>query len=405
MIPRLKPYLNAREALALLHPPVDAVRQFEEKFAQTFGSQDAIVYPYGRSALWAFFKALDIYDAEVIMPSYTCSVVGHAVVLSDNIPVFVDASMEDYNMCLGDIADSITSRTRAIIATHLFGYPMDMARLAGIVTDAESRYGHKIWVISDCAHSFGAEYNGHSVAIAGDASLFGLNISKTITAIFGGVLTTNNPTLAETLRQWRDTHYVLPPTAKALKRRLYLLATYVAFQNTLYGFVYWLQTATPLLSSLTDDYHLDDEIHFPPDYLDQITKVEANVGIQQLDKYDAIIAARRDNAHYYSQALADLDSQHFVLPPLVEGATYSHYVIRVQNRDTWVEYMAKRGVQLGILVEYSMPQLSGYRPYAAGKTYPNARLCSQHMINLPVHAGVTPAQREQVVEALRQGAA
>ena len=58
------------------------------------------LFPYGRSAEWAFFKALDIRNTEVIMPAYTCSVVAYAVTLSQNIPRFIDINLKDYNMNL-----------------------------------------------------------------------------------------------------------------------------------------------------------------------------------------------------------------------------------------------------------------------------------------------------------------
>ena len=130
------------------------------EFANFLRPKYAISFPYGRSALWAFFKAMDIQNAEIILPAYTCSVVAHAIVLSNNIPRFVDIRLDDYNMDLGQVKEAITSRTRAIIATHLFGYPLDVEKLKTIVKEAEAIHGHKIWIIQDCAHSFGAAFNG-----------------------------------------------------------------------------------------------------------------------------------------------------------------------------------------------------------------------------------------------------
>ncbi len=168
--------------------------EFEQAFARRFNVRYAIAYPYGRSALWALLKALDIQDAEIIQPAYTCVVVAHATLLSGNRPRFVDVSLHDYNMNLDQVEAAINERTRPILATHLFGYPLDIDRLDEIVRRAEARYGHKIWVIQDCAHSFGGEWQGKPVVKAGDAALFGLNISKMITSIFGGMLATDDDT-------------------------------------------------------------------------------------------------------------------------------------------------------------------------------------------------------------------
>ena len=89
MIPRLKPYLGWQEIFAPCNRS-RTVGDFEAAFARQFGSKHAIAFPYGRSALWAFFKALAIENAEVVQPASTCSVVAHATGLSGNIPVFVD---------------------------------------------------------------------------------------------------------------------------------------------------------------------------------------------------------------------------------------------------------------------------------------------------------------------------
>jgi dTDP-4-amino-4,6-dideoxygalactose transaminase len=400
MIPRLKPYLDQKEILAAFSPDPGAVEQFETEFARTFEAKYAIAFPYGRSALWAFFKALGIQNAEIIMPAYSCSVVAHAIVLSGNIPRFVDITLYDYNMNLDQVAEAINKRTQAIVATHLFGYPLNVERLSEIVRDAENRYGHKIWVIQDCAHSFGARWRGELVCGEGDVALFGLNISKIITSIFGGMLTTNNPDLAQRLRSWRDGNFVQPHILKAWQRRLYLMAVYPAFNEHLYGFVVWLQDKTPFLNRLTKSYHLDEKVHFPPDFQEWMLAPEAQVGIIQLEKYPKIVQYRQEIARFYDEQLRGYIS--WGLPPIVDGATYSHYVIRVPDRIPVLQVLKKTGIQLGQLIEYSIPHMSAYRPYAKGNHYPVSLLCSQHTVNLPIYpamAGMVAQNCEKIKKA------
>ena len=167
MIPRLKPFVGSEEFLSLFQTQKNAVERFEKAFAAEFSTRYALAFPYGRSALWAFFKALGIEGAEVVQPAYTCSVVGHATVLSNNIPVFVDISLNDYNMDLDLFRKAITPRTRAVLPTHLFGYPMDVDSVNQIVREAESRFGQRIYIIQDCAHSFEAEWQGNPSLIPG----------------------------------------------------------------------------------------------------------------------------------------------------------------------------------------------------------------------------------------------
>ncbi|HEY59678.1 MAG TPA: hypothetical protein G4N92_03170 [Anaerolineae bacterium] len=396
MISRLKPNLGKEELTALFKAAKNAVQLFEEEFAQTFNVPEAIAFPYGRSALWAFFKTLGIKNAEVVQPAYTCSVVAHATVLSGNIPRFVDISLYDYNMDLDKFADAITAQTQAVIPTHLFGYPINIDQVDEIVRDAEKKLGHKIWVVQDCAHSFGAEWQGRSVVKAGDAALFGLGISKLITSIFGGMLTINDPALANKIRRWRDEHFNKTGWLKATLRRMYLIAIYLAFNETLYGLVYWLQEKTPLLNRLTKAYHLDEKIHFPPDYLDQMLAVEASVGLAQLKKYPQIINKRREYAHFYNDRLQKKTG--WKLPPIVNGATYSHYVIRVPDRQRIMRAMASKGVQLGQLIEYSMPHKIAYSNYAHKEEFPNSLKCSRSLINIPISTSLSLSKREFIVK-------
>ncbi len=380
MIPRFKPRIGKEELASLFRRNTGAVTRFEEAFADKFNAANAVVFPYGRSALWAFLQAVGMRNAEVIMPAYTCSVVAHAITLSGNRPVFVDIQLSDYNMDLARLEAAMTENTRAVVATHLFGYPQDIDKIEKIVHDAESRYGHKIWLIQDCAHSFGATWNGRLVGESGDTALYALNISKMITSIFGGVLTFQDPTLAQRVRDWRDAHFKRPGLFKSLMRRLYLIAVYVAFNETIYGFTWWLQEKTPFLNKLTKAYHLDNEIHFPPDHLDHMMNVEAAVGLVQLTKYDGIVATRRSVAEWYDKNLPRKPG--WIFPPLVEGATYSHYVVRVPSREMVVNEYARKGVHLGELIQYSVPSLPEYGEKSSA--WPKAEVSSTSTVNFPL---------------------
>ncbi len=88
------------------------------------------------------------------------------------------------------------------------------------------------------------------------------------------------------------------------------------------------------------------------------------------------------------------------MPPRVEGATYSHFAIRVPDRDELMRLSAARGVQLGQLIEYSMPHLPAYRPYAGDREFPNSLLCSHSMINLPIHPSLKDEDLERIVEVI-----
>tara|TARA_A100001015_G_scaffold321665_1_gene453845 strand:- start:5589 stop:6767 length:1179 start_codon:yes stop_codon:yes gene_type:complete len=392
MIPRFKPALDWRELIALFRPHFGAVGRFEANFADNFDCKEAVAFSYGRTALWAFLQVIGLKESEIIMPAYTCSVVAHSIVLSGNHPRFVDISATDFNMDLDLLEKTITSKTRAIVVTHLFGYAADIDRIESIKRSAEEQYGHKVWIIQDCAHSFGAKWLGKDVIKSGDVALFGLNISKMMTSIFGGMLTTNDAELAEKIRDWRDRHFRKPHWRKALYRRAYLFLVYFAFSRVFYPITYWVQFKTSWLAQLTDAYHLDGKIEFPPDFLDKMLDVEAAIGLVQLKKYSEIVSLRQANALKYNEKLV-LDVEH-KKPPIIEGSTYSHYVVLVADKHKEMAKWSTIGCQLGELIQYSVPELKEYEKYK-DKEFPVSKAIASKSVNFPL----TVASVDRIIDA------
>ena len=127
MIPRLKPTLGWGELAALFTPAqTGEIERFEQSFAKLMGQNHAIAFPYGRTGLLLLLEAFNLKEQEVICPAYTCVVVPHAIVTSGNEPVFVDSQEEDFNMNLDLVPQAITEKTGAIVATSIFGYPVDL---------------------------------------------------------------------------------------------------------------------------------------------------------------------------------------------------------------------------------------------------------------------------------------
>jgi len=383
LIPRLKPCFDHRELLAALTPTSGNIEKFEKAFAGKFGCAHGVMFPHGRSGLYVLFKIWGLKDAEVVVPAYTCVVVPHAVVLSGNAPVFVDCAKGSFNMDLDGIRKVINHKTRVVIPTHLFGYPMDVKAIEVIVQEAEEKYGHKIFVVQDCAHSFGAKWNGELVTKYGDAALFGLNISKTISSIFGGMITINNKEIADELRSFRDGNFKRRGFEKTIRRFLYLLSTYATFNPYVY---YWVNTLER--HGLIDHfvkYYDESEIKFPSDWDEMPAEIEARIGLANLEKYEEIIRRRIDNARRYFSGLKD--STGTKLPSNAERATFSHFVVLVENKDRLLRECLKRGIQLGWLIEYNIPEMKAYGAHNPQK-FPVAASYARSAINLPVWGDV-----------------
>jgi len=375
------------------HP--NGVAEFEKAFAAKFGCAEAVAFPYGRVAQRIYLESLGLPPmSRVAMPAYTCSVVAHAVTLSGMRPQFIDIDLRDYNMDLNVLAEQVDESVRVVIATHTFGYPQDLDALEALVHSTEERFGHKIYLVNDLAHAFGANWKGRPIATSGDTAVFGLNISKMITSIFGGMLLFRDRGQGELVRRRRDQLLERPPVSRSIRAGVYLTASVTAHAEWVFGLTDMLQRRTGLLDPWTRAYHLDDQVAFPPDARWQMPPVAAAVGTRQLTRYDKIIANRRTNAETYDELL-DLDLD-WVKPPLVSGATYSHYTVRVPDRELARMQWARRGFQLGELIQYSIPDMVGYRS-AQEREFPRSALASRTTVNFPVT--VDPQRLRRLLEA------
>lgn len=393
MIPRFVPPIGPGELVAALTPSAqDDVARFEAAFADVMGQRHAIAFPYGRTGLLALLNCLGLNDREIICPAYTCVVVPNAVVASGNRPVFADSG-GDANARLDQVGDLIGDKTGAFIATSIFGNPVDLDALGKI-----TRRHPELPVIQDCAHSFLCEWQGQAVNKRGISAIYGLNVSKTMTSIFGGMVTTDNDNLAQALISWRAENLAPAGWGKMIGRLCYALAVVPAFWPPLFAITDRLRRAG-VLDRFTR-YYDEDEIDMPADYLTALTALEARVGRVQAPKLTEMIAARRAYNDYYREALSELPALAWVdCPP---GSSISHVAARVANRDHIRVEAARRGVELGEVIEYSVPELTAYRRLIGPKPdFPVAGLLARTTVNLPTSLRFEQAKADKVIGVLR----
>lgn len=169
--------------------------KFEETFANYVGVRFGITMVNGsvtlRIALWA--GGVREGD-EVIIPPYTFIATATAVLECNATPVFVDINPDTYNLDPDLIERAITRRTKAIVPVHMGGLCADMDRINAIAKK------HHLVVIEDAAHAHGATWKGRKAGSLGDMASFSFQSSKNLNSGEGGIVTTNNGTLAERCR-------------------------------------------------------------------------------------------------------------------------------------------------------------------------------------------------------------
>jgi perosamine synthetase len=362
LVPRVKVYYGKEELLSAVNLFSKEITRedFERAFAQKFKNKFALFFPYGRVALYSFFKAMKIKNKEIICPAFTCNTVAQAIVLSGNIPVFVDCEENSFNMDIFQIEKVISPRTAAVIAVHMFGYPLDVVTLSEIVEYFQNKFGNKIYIVQDVAQSFGATFKGHLPTLFGDISIFGLGISKIINAIDGGMLTTNDEEIHSRTKEFflsiaKECNWI-----RGLKKFIKFLSYFVLLRENFYWIVDLLEKRGSLSS--VQKYYREDVIEFPNDWKTIPCNIQSRVGLVQLKKYDKIVELKRENAKHWMEITKNTDIFFFPYNP---EATYSRCVGLSPRRDYWIKYFREKGFQLG-KVNYLLPRMKAFSKYSKG---------------------------------------
>lgn len=175
----------------------EAVQKFEAAFAKLHAAKHCIAVANGTTSLEAALRVLGVgVGDEVIVPPYTFIATANAARLAGATPVFVDVEPDTYNLDIAAAEAAITPRTKAIIAVHFAGHPADLDALMAL---AEA---HNIGIIEDAAHAHGTTWRGQPVGAIGHIGSFSLQASKNLTAGEGGILITNDDALAAGLRSF-----------------------------------------------------------------------------------------------------------------------------------------------------------------------------------------------------------
>ena len=207
MIPVNQPLLDGNEKKYLLEcietgwisSEGPFIKRFEDEFAQSVGRKHAVAVANGTAALDIAVDALGIgHGDEVIMPTFTIISCIHQIVRAGAIPVLVDSDPITWNMDVNQVEGKITSRTKAIMAVHIYGLPVDMAPLL----DLAKKYGLKI--LEDAAQAIGQTCNGQPCGSFGEISTFSFYPNKHITTGEGGMVVTDDDELAEQARSLRN---------------------------------------------------------------------------------------------------------------------------------------------------------------------------------------------------------
>jgi perosamine synthetase len=343
------------------------VQEFEDTFASLVGAKYGVAVSSGTAALHGAMFALNIGPGdEVIVPPMTFAASANCVVFQGGTPVFADVEEGALLIDPQAVGKRITSRTKAIIAVDYTGHPCDYDALA----DLAARRG--LALVADACHSLGGSYRSRPVGSLADLSAFSFHPVKHITTGEGGMVTTNDATLAARLQMFRN-HGI---TSDHRQR---------AQQGS------WFYE----MEELGYNYRLTD--------------FQCALGLSQLKKLPQWVARRQEIARRYQEAFAKLPGlQTLQVSPEVSHA-YHLFVVRVQKdflqggRQLVFEALRRRGI--GANVHYIPVHLHPFyqRRFGTGPGMcPKAEAAYQGIISLPMFPRLLDSEVEEVISAVQE---
>ncbi len=320
------------------------VEQFEHAFAHYINADHCVSCGNGTDALELILEGMGIGAGdEVIVPSFTWVSDAEAVVRCGATPIFADVDIKTYDLSAELIASHITTRTKAVIAVHLFGLPCDLSPIKKLCVE------HDLKLIEDCAQAHGALYQNQKVGTIGDAAAFSFYPTKNLGALGdGGAIVTNNTDLANKIRLIKD-----------------------------HG-----QTTRDVHKTTGRNSRLDS--------------LQAAVLLLKLKQLDAWNTERAKLANMYLDRLSGNVKQ---LPMQQEGRVWHLFTILVEQRDALKSFLEAADIQTAIHYPTPIHKMAAFNN---DLNLPNAEKIASQILSLPLYPGLTEAQQAHVIDTIKR---
>jgi len=372
------------------------IERFEHAFAARLGDVRAISTSYGRMAFYYILKALDLpTGGEIVFPALTFWVMPEIARQVGLTPVFADVDPVTFNLTAAAMRRTITSRTVAVVPTHLWGLPCDMDDIVSVAAR------HGVAVIEDCAHALGALYRQRPVGTFGDAAIFSFQTFKPLNAYGGGMAIVRDAVLGERVACLvkRDP----PPSLKRVRQRLWQgrvmrLATRPdVFKWTLFPLLY----AGSRLGWSVDMYFWEairPLNPLPEDYRERISNAQAAIALEGLARLGDWTAVRQRHAKRMTELFDGVRGLRVPFVPAGRTHVFYQYCVYVPARDAVVDACLRRGVDLETLHVDVCPELSLFGP--GQRPAPGAHQTTS-TIQVPIYEVLTDTQLDSIADAVR----
>jgi dTDP-4-amino-4,6-dideoxygalactose transaminase len=360
---------------------------FEKELSKFCGVQSTICLNSATAGLELMLRWFGIGEGdEVILPAYTYSATANVIIHCGAKPVFVDVG-DDFNIDPANVRSAITNRTKAIMPVDFGGWPCDYDRLNEIVNDAiikkmfhpgnevQSKLG-RILILSDSAHSIGAEYKGKRTGSLADCSVFSFHAVKNLTTAEGGAVTLCFPQPFDNMEIYSELCI-----------------------KSLHG-----QNKDALTKLKAGNWRYDI---IEAGYKMNMTDIQASIGLVELDRYsNDTLLKRQEICRKYASVL---QTKVWAIVPNQENSnlhtqsSYHLFPLRIKGidegtRDSIIKKISERGVSVNVHF-IPVPMLTYYKNLGYDiKNYPNTYKLYCNEITLPVYYDLTSDQTDIIIQ-------
>ena len=322
-----------------------AVKELEENIEAFLGVKHAVSLASGTDSLCLALKAANLQEhCEVITTSFSFIATAEAIVHAGLIPVFADIDYNTMTIDPDSIERNITNRTKAIIIVHIFGNP---CKIDDIVKIAQK---YNLFLIEDCAQSFGAKFNYQFTGTFGNIGCFSFYPTKNLGCYGdGGLIVTNSDELAMYIRMLKN-----------------------------HG---------------SKDKYKHDIIGYNS-RLDSIQAAILNVKLKHLNKLTSI---RQNIAEQYKKAFAP----NFSFQETFKGGkhVYHQYTIRHNNRTDLIEHLKKHNIESAIYYPIPIHMQKAFHSYKS-KPLPETEKLSEYTLSIPIHPYLRDDEIEYIINTI-----
>ena len=326
-----------------------SVHALEDEVSEYLDIKHSVSCSSGTDALHLALRALGIGPGdEVICPSFTFAATAEAICYVGATPVFVDIDPTTLNMDPICVKKALSEKTRAVIAVHLFGLTADIDAIKSLIKDKD------IFLVEDCAQSFGASYKGKKTGTLGDISCFSFFPSKNLGCYGdGGMISTADDKLAETLKLLRN-H-----------------GSPVRYEHTIVGY---------------------------NSRLDEMQAVILRIKLKRIDQYNQ---QRHANASKYTKALTALG---ITTPSESADSThvYHQYTIQDARRDKIYAALSEQNIASAIYYPKGLHQQIAFTNNHPAVSLPNTENITANCLSLPMYPELSSEQIDRVISVFQQ---